>query len=209
MASDGKANTSDGNGTLRFDIAPDPSQDHFAYDPADPAPFLIDISENECLVPEDYQEVEKRQDVLVYSSAVLSEPLTIAGEPVAVLYAASSARDTDWVVRLTDVDETGKSVRMCDGIMRARFRKSFIEPKLLLPGEIVRYEIPLTWISNTFKPGHRIRVEVTSGAANSVFPNTNTGLPIGEDVDAVVAQQTVYSGGLYDSHIILPVVKEP
>ena len=63
--------------------------------------------------------------------------MTIAGEPTAVLYASSSARDTDWVVRVTDVDGEGNSVRMCDGIVRARFRKSFIEPKLLMPGEIV------------------------------------------------------------------------
>ena len=111
------------------------------------------------------------------------------------------------MVRITDVDEEGNSIRMCDGIVRARFRKSFIEPKLLLPNEIVRYEIPLTWISNTFAVGHRIRVEVTSGADNSVFPNTNPGLPIADDVDSVVAQQTVYYGGRNASYVLLPILK--
>ena len=208
LVSGGNANTSNGDGKLSFEHSMAENQDKFVYDPKDPAPFLIDVSENECLVPENYKDVELREDVLVYTGEPLDKPFAIAGEPVAILYAASSAKDTDWVVRLTDVDEEGNSVRLCDGIIRAKFRKSFIEPKLLLPGEIVRYEIPLTWIANEFKAGHRIRVEVTSGAANSVFPNTNTGLPSGSDTGCVVADQTVYSGGFYASHLVLPVLKK-
>lgn len=207
LVSGGNANTSAGNGGLSFDCGSPANEDKFLYDPADPAPFLIDVSENECLVPENYKEVELRQDVLVYTGEPLKETLSVAGEPVAVLYAASDARDTDWVVRLTDVDEEGNSIRLADGIIRAKYRRSFIEPKLLLPGEIVRYEISLTWIAAEFKAGHRIRVEVTSGAANSVFPNTNTGLPSGADTGCVTARQTVYSGGLRASHIIMPVLK--
>ena len=206
LASAGKANTRLGDGSLSFTPDATAGADHFVYDPADPAPFLIDVSENECLVPENYRDVEMRQDVLVYTSAPLSAPITIAGEPTAVLYAASSAKDTDWVVRITDVDEKGNSIRLCDGIIRAKFRKSFIEPKLLLPNEIVRYEIPLTWISNTFAAGHCIRVEITSGAANSVFPNTNTGLPAADAMDTVIANQTVYHGGSQASYIILPII---
>ena len=207
LSSGGHANTSRGDGALDFSPAAGQGEDHYVYDPADPAPFLIDISENECLVPENYRDVELREDVLVYTTAPLTHDITIAGEPVAILYAASSARDTDWVVRITDLDEEGNSVRMCDGILRAKFRKSFIEPKLLLPGEIVRYEIPMTWISNRFAAGHRIRVEVTSGADNSVFPNANTGLPIADDTTSVVAKQTIYHGGRYNSRVILPVIK--
>ena len=136
----------------------------------------------------------------------LEEDVTIAGEPVAILYAASDAKDTDWVVRVTDVDESGASIRMCDGLVRARFRKSFIEPKLLLPGEVVRYEIPLTWISARFRRGHRIRVEVTSGADNSVFPNPNTGRMMADETEWKLARQTVCSGGDTPSRVILPVL---
>ena len=168
--------------------------------------MLFRSSENECLVPENYREVERREDVLVYTTEPLERAVTIAGEPVAILYAASDARDTDWVVRITDVDGEGNAVRMCDGILRARFRRSFIEPSLLLPGEIVRYEIPMTWISNRFAAGHRIRVEVTSGADNSVFPNSNTGLPAADDTSVRTARQTVYHGGRRQSRIVLPVV---
>ena len=202
----GHANTSRGDGRLSFDVPSEAGEDHYAFDPQDPTPFLIDISENECLVPENYREVELREDVLVYTTPPLERPVTIAGEPSAILYAASDARDTDWVVRLTDVDENGNSVRLSDGILRARFRKSFIEPKLLLPGEIVRYEIPMTWISNRFAAGHRIRVEVTSGADPSIFPNANTGLPIADDLSWVVARQTIHHGGRRLSRVILPVL---
>ena len=207
LDSAGNANTSGGDGTLTFAPPDVPGEDHYCYDPVDPAPFLMDISENECLVPENYREVERRPDVLVYTSALLKEALTIAGEPSAVLYASSSAKDTDWVVRVTEVDEAGNSIRLCDGIVRARFRKSLIEPSLLLPDEIVRYEIPMTWISNRFAAGHCIRVEITSGADNSVFPNSNTGRPIYDDTETVVARQTIYHGGPRNSRIILPVIQ--
>ena len=205
--SSGDGASADGGGALTFDRPVAAGEDHYVYDPDDPTPFLIDVSENECLVPENYKDVELRDDVLVYTTEPLKEAVTIAGEPVAILYAASSAKDTDWVVRITDLDQAGNSIRMCDGIVRAKFRKSFIEPKLLLPGEIVRYEIPMTWISNRFEVGHRIRVEVASGADNSIFCNTNTGLPIVDDVDKVVAEQTVYSGGDHCSRVILPIIE--
>ena len=208
LSSAGRANTSGGDGLLLPEPPEEAGEDHYVYDPADPTPFLIDISENECLVPENYREVERRADVLVYTTPPLERAVTVAGEPAAILYASSDARDTDWVVRVTDVDEEGNSIRMCDGILRARFRKSFIEPSLLLPGEIVRYEIPMTWISNRFAAGHRIRVEIASGADSSLFPNSNTGLPIADDTSVQIARQTVFHGGRRQSRIVLPVVED-
>ena len=207
LSSGGSANTSGGDGCLLPTPPKETGEDHYVYDPMDPAPFLIDISENECLVPENYREVERRSDVLVYTTGPLERPVTISGEPVAILYAATDARDTDWVVRITDVDGDGNAIRMCDGILRARFRKSFIEPSLLLPGEVVRYKIPMTWISNRFAAGHRIRVEITSGADNSVFPTSNTGHPIADDLSVQIAKQTVFHGGRRQSRVILPVVE--
>ena len=195
------------SGMLRFSCPQENGTDHYDFDPNDPTPFLIDISENECLVPANYRDVELRSDVLVYTSQPLTQKLTMSGEPVAILYAASSAKDTDWVVRITDVDEDRNSIRMCDGIVRAKYRKSFIEPKLLLPGEIVRYEIPLTWISNCFDVGHRIRVEIASGADSSIFPNSNTGEPMADCVHTVIAHQTVYHGANYPSCVIIPLEK--
>ena len=204
----GNANTGLGDGHLEF-ISPDEQpKDMYVFDPMDAAPHLIDVSENELSVPENYKEVEKRKDVLVYTSEPLNEDVTIAGNINAVLYASSSEKDTDWVVRLTDVDEEGNSIRLVDGIIRARYRHSFEKPELLEPGKVERYEIRMSKAANVFKKGHRIRVSVTSGAKNLCFPNHNTGNNPMIDVEMVTATQTVYHDKNYPSFIKLPVLNK-
>lgn len=209
LSSGGRANTSGGDGTLSFSVPEDDPADTYSYDPEDAAPYLLDLSENENSVPENYREVEKRSDVLVYTSEPLEEDLAIAGEISAVLYASSSARDTDWLVRLCDVDEQGNSIRLSDGIICARYRHSFEKPELLEPRQIERYEIRMTKIANVFQKGHRIRVSVTSGAENFSFPNPNTGRDLATETESIVAEQTVYHDGRYPSQIRLPVLKSP
>lgn len=206
--SHGHANTSRGDGALTFDLPSQQTPDTYSFDPEDPAPHLIDVSENECSVPENYRDVEMREDVLVYTSEPLQEDVAIAGDIYAVLYASSSAKDTDWLVRLTDVDEQGNSIRLSDGILRARYRNSFEKPELLEPGKIEKYEIKMTKISNLFKKGHRIRVSVTSGAKNLVFPNHNTGNNPAADTEFIIATQTVYHDENYPSHIRLPIIRK-
>jgi len=207
LHSGGCARTSGGDGVLMPRQPGSQQPDQYSFDPRDPAPYLIDLSENECAVPENYKDVELREDVLVYTSEPLQEELIIAGELKAVIYAASSARDTDWVVRLTDVDEVGNSIRLSDGVLRARYRESFESPTLLEPGKVEEYLINMTWIANMFKKGHQIRVEVTSGAKNFIFPNHNTGNNPATDTEIVVARQTIYHDKIYPSHIILPIMK--
>lgn len=121
--------------------------------------------------------------------------------------AASSARDTDWLVRLCDVDEEGNSIRLSDGIICARYRHSFEEPELLVPGQIECYEIRMTKIANVFQKGHRIRVSVTSGAENFSFPNPNTGNDLATETETVIASQRVYHDSRYPSHIKLPLLQ--
>lgn len=178
----------------------------YRFDPQNPAPVVVDASENEGKMPEDYRQMELRDDVLVFTSAPLQADLEVTGEPHMVLYASSSARDTDWVVRLTEVDGEGRSIRLCDAVVRARFRQSYVRPKLLVPGETERYDIPLTWISNRFRKGHRIRVQITSGAGNSTFPNHGTGNLTATDTQWVVATQTVSFGGECATKIVLPIM---
>ena len=181
-------------------------EDSYRFDPSDPAPHLIDMSENECLVPENYKDMEQRDDVLIYTSQPLREDLKIAGELECILYASTDCRDTDWVVRLTDVDEEGNSIRMSDGLVRARFRSTFEKEELLRGGEVVCYFIPMSWIACTVKAGHCLRVEVTSGAKNCIFPNPNTGNPMAEDVEHKIARQTIYYGKDFPSHVNLPLI---
>lgn len=179
----------------------------YVYDPENPAPFLIDMSENEVGAPADYQEVERRDDVLVFSTEALEESVTVAGDVLVRFHASSSARDTDWVVRVMDVHPDGKSVKLVEGVLRARFRHGFEQEVLLEPGSVEAYEIRTSKLANTFKKGHKIRLSITSSADNFIFPNTNTGHDPARDVASIRATQTVYYTADYPSYIALPVIK--
>ena len=119
----GRTAASLNNGHLTFE-APntDEQPDTFAYDPADPV-----IGHHGSSPTIELDQREREGQLLTYTSEVLEEPLTVIGPVKAVIYASSSARDTDWVVRLCDVDPSGRSTRICDGIVRARFRDSLDE----------------------------------------------------------------------------------
>ncbi len=180
---------------------------HFVFNPEHPAPHLIDVSENELHVPEDYQEMETRPDVLVYTSEPLADDMILAGDIEAVLYSASDCPDTDWVVRLTDVHPDGRSIRLTEGLIRARFRRSFTSPALLEPGSIEQYGIPMNKIAVTIQKGHRIRVQVTSGAHHLIFPNPNTGEDPAQSTGTNMASQTVCHSAEHPSCVLLPVVQ--
>lgn len=200
--------------------SPEETQTSLSYhfDPADPFPYVIDVSENECAVPGDYTEAEKRSDVLLFTSPYLTDPVSIAGDVIAVLKATSSCPDTDWIVRLTDVgpakDDSGsgstehavRSIKLSDGLLRARYRRSFEKPELLVPGEPAYFEIRMTRIAHTFKKGHRIRIQITSGADNLCFANSNTGGDEALAVELIPADQSIYTGGTDGSFVKLPVL---
>ena len=105
---------------------------------------------------------------------VLKEDLVLTGDMTAELYISSDAPDTDFVVRVTDVDENGRSIKLADGLLSARYRNGFARSEFLQEGEIVCLKIRTTKLSNCFRKGHRIRVTVTSSAKNFIFPNSNT-----------------------------------
>ncbi|PLR95759.1 CocE/NonD family hydrolase [Bacillus sp. T33-2] len=206
ISSSGQAHQGTDNGTVTTEIPQEEKHDEYKFDPKDAAPYLIDVSENECSVPENYKEVEERDDVLVYTSEPFAEEFEVAGDIIGVLYASSSCRDTDWVVRVTDVDPKGNSIRLSDGIIRARYRNSFRKPEFLEPGKIEKYEIRMTKIANTFKKGHRLRISITSGAVNLAFPNQNTGNDPASDTDYIVAEQKIFHDDKYPTHVKLPIV---
>lgn len=207
LSSNGDSRSAQGNGSLLFDKHIKEGYDEFVYDPTNPAPHLIDLSENEIGIPANYKVVEERKDVLVYNSTPLGSPLTIAGDINVSFYASSSARDTDWIVRLTDVDPEGNSIKLVDGVLRARYRKGFDQEVLLEPGKVEAYLIRTSKIANTFKKGHRIRLTITSSADNFIFPNSNTGEDPAVDVDTIKAKQRVYHTLEFLSHVQLPVIK--
>ena len=116
------------------------------------------------------------------------------------LYISSDAPETDFMVRLTDVDENGRSIKLADGILSAKYRNGFDHADFLNPGEVVPLTILTTKISNCFKKGHRIRVTITSSAKNFVFPNSNTKDGFNSQT-TVVAHNTIFHGGQYPSKI--------
>lgn len=222
------ANTSQGDGRV-VTAAPqkEESADRYTYDPRDPTPspnyfFLsaeeekeqkgktLDPAETKKKVQAFHEAVSReRRDILVYQSEPLTEPLTIAGPVSAVLYAASSAVDTDWFVTLSDVDEQGNIFSLCRGMLRARFRHSMKNPEPLTPNQVFPFQIDMWHTAVTFRQGHRIRVEVTSAMFPEFSRNLNTGGHNEMETKSLPARQTIRHDKTYPSHILLPVVKLP
>ena len=190
----GGTGASCGEGSLTFTEKGAGGQDSYVYDPENPAVHLVDMSENELEVPEDYTEEEKRPDILSYTTPVLTEPLTVTGDARVRLYVSCDCPDTDFVVRLTDVDEKGRSVKLADGVLDAKYRRGEEHPEYMEPGQVYEVNLRTTKISNTFLPGHRLRLTVTSSAKNFIFPNSNTK----DGFDSPIRQKariTVHRGG--------------
>jgi putative CocE/NonD family hydrolase len=121
----------------------------------------------------------------------------------------SSAMDTDWVVRLSDVYPDGRSILIVDGILRARYRDSASEPSLIDPGRVYRYDVDLWSTSNVFKAGHRLRVSVTSSNFPRWNRNLNTAQSPETGTDAQSAVNTVFFDAPRPSYVLLPVIPKP
>ena len=227
FASNGKANTSKGDGRLsRTAPVGEQPTDRYAYDPADPTPdprFFDDeddksdtdkkpkSSEEIAEKGKAYHEklVSSRNDMLVYASQPFEKPYTIAGPLSAVLYAASSAKDTDWFVRLVEVDEKGKLFSLSSGKIRARFRQSTKAPTFLESGKVYGYTLDLWHTGITIPAKHRLRVEISSASFPLFSRNLNTGGHNEKDTNFVTAEQVIYHSAEYPSHVLLPVISLP
>jgi len=210
FASGGGANTSAGDGRLTWTKPTGSSAtDRFRYDPADPVPSL---GGNNCCGtptpagPMDQRPIEKRKDVLVYTSEPVTEELEVTGPVKVVLFASSDAVDTDFVAKLVDVYPDGSSYNMAEGIVRARYRESLSKPAPMKPGSVYRFEIDLVGTSVAFLKGHRIRVHVTSSHFPQFDRNLNTGEPFGTSATIRVAEQTIHHDAERASHVLLPVI---
>jgi hypothetical protein len=223
LSSNGNANTSKGDGRLTREWPQaDASTDRYTYDPGDPTPnpSLYEESEEEEKKVKSSEERKKeakayrenmaqsRRDILVYVSDPFDKPYTFAGPLSAVLYASTSARDTDWFVRLIEIDDEGESLPLAEGKIRARFHRSMKSPELLKPGKVYQYTLDLWQTGITIKAGHRLRVEIASASFPLFSRNLNTGGHNEKETRYVSAEQTIYHNRKYPSHILLPMIPD-
>jgi putative CocE/NonD family hydrolase len=208
LHSGGRANTPAGDGVLSTEPPALEPADHYVYDPRDPVPTLGGCTLVIPLGVRDQRPVEARPDVLVYTSAALREEVEVTGPVGVTLYASSSAYDTDFTAKLVDVRPDGYAQNIQDGIIRARYRDSTTDPRLIMPGQVERYSIDLWATSHVFRAGHRIRLEVSSSNFPRFDRNPNTGRALGVDrpEDLRAARQTVFHDRERASHILLPVI---
>ena len=213
LHSGGNANSTGGNGRLGAMPPKEQKPDSFTYDPGNPVPSrggTVCCTGN----PEDQSgifdqsDIELRQDVLVYTGEVLENDLTLAGPLRAVLFVSSSARDTDFTLKLVDVWPDGRAYNIQDAIFRARYREGFDKQAMMTQDEIYRLEISLNDMAYSVKPGHRLRLEVSSSNFPRSARNLNTGGNNFDETEWVVAENTIHHSAKYPSRLILPVVKQ-
>jgi len=209
LHSKGRANSVTGDGLLSRDVPGTEPADIYVYDPRFPVPTVGGrILPSGSLVPGPFDQtpVEKRNDVLCYTTPELKEEIEVTGPLMLHLFAATSVKDTDFVAKLVDVYPDGSAYNVSEGCIRARFRKSVLQPEPVNPGEVYEYVIDLAATSIAFGKGHRIRIDVTSSNFPRIDRNMNTGNPFGEDAEGIPAVQTIYHQPDYTSYIDLPVI---
>ncbi|HEX4430852.1 MAG TPA: CocE/NonD family hydrolase [Frankiaceae bacterium] len=211
LGGDGRANSCKGDGTLGVTPAVQEMADRYLYDPRHPVPTVGGHVLTGFSGPADQADVEVRDDVLVFSTAVLDEPLEVTGPVSASLFVSSSAVDTDFTAKLIDVFPDGRAILLCEGIQRMRYRDSLSEPRFMTPGERYEIAIDMAATSNVFLPGHHIRLEVSSSNFPRYDRNSNTGGSIfhEREQDMVAALNQVHRGPEHPSRLVLPIIDRP
>ena len=214
------------NGSLSFE--PPSAQggethDDYVSDPAKPVPYLPRPI-TRASWPEwqavDQRFVDGRPDVLTYRSEPLSEDLTVTGDAVANLFAATTGSDSDWVVKLIDVypedsaepHMRGYQLMVAGEVFRGRYRNSFENPEPVTPGQVTHYKINLRDRNHTFKAGHRLMVQIQSSWFPVIDRNPQRYVPNiynAVEADFQKATQSIYRTGEQASYISLPVNTRP
>ena len=207
LHSKGDARSAEGNGALSFQAPTEEPVDHFVYDPDDPVPTLggCDVILDNA-GPRDRSLLQQRRDILVYTSEPLQQDLEVTGPVTMTLYASSTAPDTDFTATLCDLYPDGRSIIVCEGIRRARYRDSVTDPTLMTPETPYRFTIDMWQTSQLFKAGHRLRVEVSSSNFPRFDRNPNMGGELWNETSMQAAHQSVYHDRDRPSHVLLPVI---
>lgn len=182
------------NAALAAEPPAESAPDRYRYDPADPTPAVGGVRMPPDAGRVDNAKLEARADVLKYTTGVLEHDVEVVGEISAEIWFRSSLPYADVFVRLCDVDERGRSVNVCDGLV-----------SLTAADALSRATVRLWPTAHRFKRGHRIRVQVSSGAFPRYARNHGTGEPRATATRLVAADQAVYHDPAHASAVILPV----
>ena len=210
LHSSGKANSAAGDGSLSASATGSAGPDSYTYDPANPVPTIggplccdpVHLATG----PRDQAELEKRNDVLVYSTEALAEDTEVTGPVSLDLFAKASTVDTDFTAKLVDVWPNGFAQNLTEGILRARFRNGTTRAEPLEPGKIYEYKIDVWSTSIVFFKGHKIRLEISSSNFPRFDRNLNTGKDAATSSDFVKSEITVYHDSAHPSAVTLPLV---
>ncbi len=211
IGSDGNANSSAGDGYLAARAPSSQGHDTFLFDPNDPVPtygganfhFFLHLAG-----VKDQREIEARDDVLVYTTVPMEQPLDIVGPVRVVLYAATEGPDTDFTAKLVEVRSSGYARIIEEGIVRASFRSRSGERELLKPGEVYELTVELGATAITIPPGSRLRLEVSSSNFPKYDRNPNNGEEPMRARTLHAVTQKIFHGGAYGSHLVLPVLDQ-
>ena len=203
LHSAGRANTLHGDGTLSAEPAAHEPPDEYDYDPMNPCPSgtgepLKNLMQNQAILQE-------REDVLVYTTPAFTEETEITGPLKAVIYASTSARDTDFCARVGVVRRDGSVYRLGALLVRGRYRSGpHAEP--MEPGEIYRFEIEAGNTCIVLQPGEAIRLDITSSLFPDADRNLNTFGRVGYESQGITAHQKIWHDAEHPSRLILPVI---
>jgi putative CocE/NonD family hydrolase len=212
LSSGGQANTLSGDGALISTAPASDKPDGFTYDPMNPVPSY---GGNVCCTGNavtggamDQRKMEARPDILVYTSAPLKEGIEVSGPISVTLYVSSDAKDTDFTVKVIDVAPDGPAYNLDETIQRVRYRDGYDKPEVWMePGKVYKVELQPMNTSNYFPAGHQIRIEVSSSNFPRFDRNMNTGGKNYDEVQGVVAHNSVHHSSQYPSTVTLTVVK--
>jgi uncharacterized protein len=213
LNSTGHANSSSGDGALSTRIPDHAHSDTFTYDPANPVPTRGGslCCEHDQVTQEpsgvlDQSEIEKRNDVLIYTTEAFDKDFEVTGPITAEIYISSSAPDTDLTAKLVDVWPNGFAQNLADNIQRLRYRDSAEKSEFLQPGKIYKISFDIGATSNVFRAGHRLRLEISS----SNFPRFDRNLNTAESPERgsrfAKAENRIYHDAEHPSAIVLPVI---
>ncbi len=210
LNSGGNANSFFGDGKLTSKKPSKNNPDGFTYNPMQPVPSY---GGNVCCTGNavkggafDQQQMETRNDILVYTSDILKEGIEVSGFIESIIYVSSDVKDTDFTIKIIDVYPDGKAYNLDETIQRVRYREGYDKEVFMEKGKVYKVNLTPMSTSNYFKKGHRIRIEISSSNFPRFARNLNTGGNNFDETEGIIAHNKIHHSSNYPSQIKIPII---